>query len=131
VQKTTSWTEVNNVPLALANQVWRAVTSSFQIEIRSYVEKVKEKAEDAQSEIELAKAQADHHEQEQQAKERREASDYRQQLSMWATKYSAAMKDMQYLRNKHAKGQLAIVRCCRISNLPSFQTRSEASLSMS
>jgi hypothetical protein len=26
---------------------------------------------------------------------------------------------------------LAIVRCCRISNLPSFQTRSEASLSMS
>ncbi|KAF5972509.1 heterokaryon incompatibility protein het-E-1 [Fusarium coicis] len=87
----------------LASQVWRAVTSSFQTEIRSYVEKVKEKAEDAQSEIELAKAQADHHEQEQQAKERREASDYRQQLSMWATKYSAAMKDMQHLKNKHAK----------------------------
>ncbi|KAF5707436.1 heterokaryon incompatibility protein het-E-1 [Fusarium mundagurra] len=85
------------------NQVWRAVTCSFQTEIRSYVEKVKEKAENAQSEIELAKAQADHLEQQQQAKERREASEYRQKLSMWATKYSAAMKDIQHLKNKHAK----------------------------
>ncbi|KAF5643461.1 heterokaryon incompatibility protein het-E-1 [Fusarium tjaetaba] len=87
----------------LANQVWRAVTSSFQTEIRSSVEKVKEKAENAQSEIELAKAQADHHEQQQQTKERREASEYRGKLSMWATKYSAAMKDIQHLKNKHAK----------------------------
>ncbi|PNP74360.1 hypothetical protein FNYG_12409 [Fusarium nygamai] len=47
------------------NQVWRAITCSFQAEIRSYVEKVKERAENAQSEIELAKAQADHHEQQQ------------------------------------------------------------------
>ncbi|KAF5602530.1 hypothetical protein FPCIR_1871 [Fusarium pseudocircinatum] len=87
----------------LANQLWKAITGSFQTEIRTYVENVKAKAENAQCEIELAKAQADHQEQQQQTKERQSASDYRQQLSAWATRYSAAMKDLQDLKEKHAK----------------------------
>ncbi|EXK27547.1 hypothetical protein FOMG_15790 [Fusarium oxysporum f. sp. melonis 26406] len=87
----------------LTNQVWRAITCSFQTEIRSHVENVKTKAENAQSEIELAKAQADCHEQQQQTEERQKASDYRQQLSTWATKYSAAMKDLQDLKEKHGR----------------------------
>ncbi|KAF5560434.1 heterokaryon incompatibility protein het-E-1, partial [Fusarium phyllophilum] len=88
---------------ALANQVWKAITGSFQTEIRTYVEDVKAKAEDAQCEIELAKAQADYQEQQQQTKERQNASDYRRQLSAWATKYSAAMKDLQDLKEQHSK----------------------------
>ncbi|KAG5752155.1 hypothetical protein H9Q70_005209 [Fusarium xylarioides] len=87
----------------LANQVWKAITGSFQTEIRTYVENVKAKAENAQCEIELAKAQADYEEQQQQTKERQNASDYRQQLSAWATKYSAAMKDLQDLKEQHSK----------------------------
>ncbi|KAJ4051032.1 hypothetical protein NW756_003822 [Fusarium oxysporum] len=88
---------------ALTGQVWRAITCSFQTEIRSHVENVKTKAENAQSEIELAKAQADCHEQRQQTVERQKASDYRQQLSTWATKYSAAMKDLQDIKEKHGR----------------------------
>ncbi|EXA35677.1 hypothetical protein FOVG_12834 [Fusarium oxysporum f. sp. pisi HDV247] len=87
----------------LTGQVWRAITCSFQTEIRSHVENVKTKAENAQSEIELAKAQADCHEQRQQTVERQKASDYRQQLSTWATKYSAAMKDLQDIKEKHGR----------------------------
>ncbi|KAK7577767.1 hypothetical protein V3481_016308 [Fusarium oxysporum f. sp. vasinfectum] len=88
---------------ALTGQVWRAITCSFQTEIRNHVENVKTKAKNAQSEIELAKAQADCHEQQQQTEERQKASDYRQQLSTWATKYSAAMKDLQDLKEKHGR----------------------------
>ncbi|KAF5243563.1 hypothetical protein FANTH_8142 [Fusarium anthophilum] len=88
---------------ALANQVWKAITGSFQTEIKTYVENVKTKAENAKCEIELAKAQSDYEEQQQQTKERQNASDYRQQLSAWATKYSAAMKDLQDLKEKHCK----------------------------
>ncbi|ENH75580.1 hypothetical protein FOC1_g10005554 [Fusarium oxysporum f. sp. cubense race 1] len=87
----------------LTGQVWRAITCLFQTEIRSHVENVKTKAENAQSEIELAKAQADCHEQRQQTLERQKASDYRQQLSTWATKYSAAMKDLQDIKEKHGR----------------------------
>ncbi|KAK2674239.1 hypothetical protein RAB80_009223 [Fusarium oxysporum f. sp. vasinfectum] len=87
----------------LTGQVWRAITCSFQTEIRNHVENVKTKAKNAQSEIELAKAQADCHEQQQQTEERQKASDYRQQLSTWATKYSAAMKDLQDLKEKHGR----------------------------
>ncbi|KAF5566592.1 hypothetical protein FNAPI_1052 [Fusarium napiforme] len=81
---------------ALTSQVWRAIRCSFQTEIRSYVESVKTKAENAQREIELAKAQADCHEQRQQG-------EHRQQLSTWVTKYSAAMKDLQDLKEKHSR----------------------------
>ncbi|KAF4441383.1 hypothetical protein FACUT_2691 [Fusarium acutatum] len=88
---------------ALTSQVWRAIRCSFQTEIRSYVESVKAKAENAQREIELAKAQADCHEQRQQNEERQKASQYRQQLSTWVTKYSAAMKDLQDLKEKHGR----------------------------
>ncbi|KAF5620228.1 heterokaryon incompatibility protein het-E-1 [Fusarium sp. NRRL 52700] len=88
---------------SLANQVWKAITGSFQTDIKNYVEDVKVKAENAQCEIELAKAQADYQEQQHQTKERQNASDYRRQLSAWATKYSAAMKDLQDLKEKHCK----------------------------
>ncbi|SCV48309.1 uncharacterized protein FFB14_10312 [Fusarium fujikuroi] len=88
---------------AFTTQVWRAITCSFQTEIRSYVENVKTKAENAQKEVELAKAQADFHEQRQQTEERQKASGHRQQLSAWATEHSTAMKDLQDLKEKHGR----------------------------
>ncbi|QGI70367.1 hypothetical protein CEK26_002700 [Fusarium fujikuroi] len=88
---------------AFTTQVWRAITCSFQTEIRSYVENVKTKAENAQNEVELAKAQADFHEQRQQTEERQKASGHRQQLSAWATEHSTAMKDLQDLKEKHGR----------------------------
>lgn len=90
---------------AFTTQVWRAITCSFQTEIRSYVENVKTKAENAQKEVELAKAQADFHEQRQQTEERQKASGNRQQLSAWVTEHSAAMKDLQDLKEKRGRGR--------------------------
>ncbi|KAF5964990.1 vegetative incompatibility protein het-E-1 [Fusarium bulbicola] len=107
---------------ALVNQFWKAITGSFQTELKTYVDNVKAKAEDAQCEIELAKAQADYQEQQQQTKERQNASDYRQQLSAWATKYSAAMKDLQDLKEKHCKDKKKVKLINELTSYNSMPT---------
>ncbi|KAF5558973.1 heterokaryon incompatibility protein het-E-1 [Fusarium mexicanum] len=106
----------------LANQVWKAITGSFQTEIKTYVENVKTKAENAKCEVELAKAQSDYEEQQQQTKERQNASDYRQQLSAWATKYSAAMKDLQDLKEKHCKDKKRVKLINELTSYSSMPT---------
>ncbi|KAF4445749.1 hypothetical protein F53441_10498 [Fusarium austroafricanum] len=58
-------------------QAAKALTTSFQSEMRQYIDAIKAKADDVQRDIELAKAKSDHHEQKLQAKERAEASDNR------------------------------------------------------
>ncbi|KAG8668085.1 hypothetical protein FPOAC1_007451 [Fusarium poae] len=58
-------------------QIAKAFTSSFQSEMRPYIDTVKVKAEDVQRDIELVKAKTDRHEQEMQNKEREEASENR------------------------------------------------------
>ncbi|CAF3540579.1 unnamed protein product [Fusarium graminearum] len=55
-------------------QIVKAFTSSFQSEMRQYVDAVKTKAENVQRDIELVKAKTDRHEQKMQEKERQEAS---------------------------------------------------------
>ncbi|KAF4343584.1 heterokaryon incompatibility protein het-E-1 [Fusarium beomiforme] len=90
---------------SMRNQIWNAITHSFQTEIQSYVEAVKTKAENAQREVELAKAQTDYQEQQQQTKERQKASEYREKFSAWTVKYGAAIKDLQDLKEKQARDQ--------------------------
>ncbi|KAM0295997.1 hypothetical protein ACHAPM_010499 [Fusarium culmorum] len=51
-------------------QIAKAFISSFQSEMRQYVEAVKTKADDVQHDIELVKAKTDRHEQKMQEKER-------------------------------------------------------------
>ncbi|UZP43279.1 hypothetical protein NXS19_011095 [Fusarium pseudograminearum] len=58
-------------------QIAKAFTSSFQSEMRQYVDAVKTKADDVQRDIELVKAKTDRHEQKMQEKEREEASENR------------------------------------------------------
>ncbi|CAG1999994.1 unnamed protein product [Fusarium graminearum] len=55
-------------------QIAKAFTSSFQSEMRQYVDAVKVKAENVQRDIELVKAKTDRHEQKMQEKEREEAA---------------------------------------------------------
>ncbi|KAI6765074.1 hypothetical protein HG531_012173 [Fusarium graminearum] len=55
-------------------QITKAFTSSFQSEMRQYVDAVKVKAENVQRDIELVKAKTDRHEQKMQEREREEAA---------------------------------------------------------
>ncbi|RYC79361.1 hypothetical protein BFJ63_vAg17756 [Fusarium oxysporum f. sp. narcissi] len=61
-------------------QALKALTNSFQSEIRTYVDDIKSKAEDVAQEIQLAKAKSDYHEQQLQGKERTEAASSRKQF---------------------------------------------------
>ncbi|KAF5245908.1 hypothetical protein FAUST_1495 [Fusarium austroamericanum] len=58
-------------------QIAKAFTSSFQSEMRQYVDAVKTKADNVQRDIELVKAKTDRHEQKMQEKEREEAASNR------------------------------------------------------
>ncbi|KAF4340446.1 hypothetical protein FBEOM_5631 [Fusarium beomiforme] len=69
-----------SVILCFKKQALKALTNSFQSEIRTYVDDIKSKAEDVAQEIQLAKAKSDHHEQKLQGEERREAASSRKQF---------------------------------------------------
>ncbi|KAF9772357.1 hypothetical protein IL306_009935 [Fusarium sp. DS 682] len=61
----------------MVKQVAKALTMSFQSEMRQYIDTVKAKADDVQRDIELVKAKADVNEQRLQTKERAEAAESR------------------------------------------------------
>ncbi|KAF5647479.1 hypothetical protein F52700_1339 [Fusarium sp. NRRL 52700] len=66
------------------NQILKAITQSFQSELRSYVEDIRAKAEEVQGDIQLVKAQCDREEQQLQMTERKEATDHRKRFRAWA-----------------------------------------------
>ncbi|KAF4497980.1 hypothetical protein FAGAP_5839 [Fusarium agapanthi] len=68
----------------LKNQILKAITQSFQSELRSYVEDIRAKAEEVQGDIQLVKAQCDREEQQLQTTERKEATDHRKRFKAWA-----------------------------------------------
>ncbi|KAI0025623.1 hypothetical protein F4780DRAFT_216246 [Xylariomycetidae sp. FL0641] len=67
--------EVNTPPGR--DQLWTAVTSSFQTDIEHHVNGIRHHAQEVNRAIGLAKAQSDKHEQELQATERKKASKHR------------------------------------------------------
>ncbi|KAF4336873.1 hypothetical protein FBEOM_9253 [Fusarium beomiforme] len=67
----------------LKNQFLKAITQSFQSELRTYVENIRSTAEEVQEDIQLVKTQCDRQEQKSQALERQEASDHRKWLKSW------------------------------------------------
>lgn len=91
--------------MVVKSQLLRAITQSFQTEVRTYVEDIREKAEYVQRDIELVKARFDREEQKLQNKERKEASDYRKHLMAWTSKYTAEMNLFQARKSKNATEQ--------------------------
>ncbi|CZR42635.1 uncharacterized protein FPRO_09938 [Fusarium proliferatum ET1] len=82
----------------LKNQILKAITQSFQSELRSYVEDIRAKAEEVQGDIQLVKAQCDREEQQLQTTERKEATDHRKRFRAWA----AEMEIFQAQRRRDA-----------------------------
>ncbi|VZI10230.1 unnamed protein product [Fusarium fujikuroi] len=85
----------------LKNQLLKAITQSFQSELRSYVEDIRAKAEEVQGDIQLVKAQCDREEQQLQTTERKEATDHRKRFRAWA----AEMEIFQAQRRRDALEQ--------------------------
>ncbi|KAM0229826.1 hypothetical protein ACHAPO_009718 [Fusarium lateritium] len=81
-------------------QIAKALTSSFQSEMRPYIDAVKAKAEDVQRDIELVKAKTDRHEQKMQKKEREEASENR---SLVVSSLSKNWKQLSKVRKDFRK----------------------------
>ncbi|PTD06271.1 hypothetical protein FCULG_00011696 [Fusarium culmorum] len=85
-------------------QIAKAFISSFQSEMRQYVEAVKTKADDVQRNIELVKAKTDRHEQKMQEKEREEASENRKRKQRQAldalSTYNRYTTSLNSARNK-------------------------------
>ncbi|KPM39248.1 hypothetical protein AK830_g7313 [Neonectria ditissima] len=88
----------------LRSHAWKALTQSFQSEVRSFVDDIKAKAEAVGQEIQLAKAQADHTEQKCQAEERKEAATSRKQLSSWFSKSKAELVRIEEKEKKQTAG---------------------------
>ncbi|KLO83775.1 Uncharacterized protein LW93_559 [Fusarium fujikuroi] len=82
----------------LKNQLLKAITQSFQSELRSYVEDIRAKAEEVQGDIQLVKAQCDREEHQLQTTERKEATDHRKRFRAWA----AEMEIFQAQRRRDA-----------------------------
>ncbi|CEI70721.1 hypothetical protein FVEN_g795 [Fusarium venenatum] len=82
------------------SQIAKALTSSFQSEMRPYIDAVKEKAEDVQRDIELVKAKTDRHEQKVQKREREEASENR---SLVVSSLSKNWKQLSKVRKDFRK----------------------------
>ncbi|KAH7168411.1 hypothetical protein DER46DRAFT_552130 [Fusarium sp. MPI-SDFR-AT-0072] len=85
----------------LKNQLLKAITQSFQSEIRNYVDDIRAKAEEVQGDIQLVKAQCDREEQQLQMTERQEATDHRKRFMAWA----AEMEVFQAQRRRNALEQ--------------------------
>lgn len=82
------------------NQILKAITQSFQSELRTYVEDIRAKAEEVQGDIQLVKAQCDREEQQLQTTERKEATDHRKRFRAWA----AEVEIFQAQRRREALG---------------------------
>ncbi|KAM0226491.1 hypothetical protein ACHAQD_000413 [Fusarium lateritium] len=90
----------------LKSKLLKALTNSFQTEIRSYVEDIRAKAENVQAEIGLTKARYDREEQELQTKERQDATDYRKRLLAWTSRSNNEMEALQAQRMRNAAEQI-------------------------
>ncbi|KAF4440832.1 hypothetical protein FACUT_3150 [Fusarium acutatum] len=82
----------------LKSQLLKAITQSFQSEMRNYVDDIRVKAEEVQGDIQLVKAQCDREEQQLQTTERKEATDHRKRFKAWA----AEMEIFQAQRRRDA-----------------------------
>ncbi|KAG5773051.1 hypothetical protein H9Q73_012286 [Fusarium xylarioides] len=85
----------------LKNHILKAITQSFQSELRSYVEDIRAKAEEVHGDIQLVKARCDREEQQLQTTERKEATDHRKRFRAWA----AEMEVFQAQRRRDALEQ--------------------------
>ncbi|KAG5664903.1 hypothetical protein KAF25_008637 [Fusarium avenaceum] len=90
---------------SLTSKLLKALTKSFQTELRGYVENIRTKAEDVQAEISLTKAQYDREEQQLQTKERQDAANYRKRLLAWTSKSNNEMEELQAQRRRNAAEQ--------------------------
>ncbi|KAG5661908.1 hypothetical protein KAF25_004147 [Fusarium avenaceum] len=79
----------------LTSHIWKAMTQSFQAELKTYVGDIRSKAEHVQRDFELVKAQYDREEQQLQTRERQAASDHRRNLFAWTSKATAEMRMFQ------------------------------------
>ncbi|KAF4435897.1 hypothetical protein F53441_13405 [Fusarium austroafricanum] len=89
----------------MKTQIIKAITQSFQSELRSYVDDIRAKAEGVQGDIQLAKAQCDREEQQLQSVERQEATDHRSSLLAWTSKFSADMQTLEAQRKQNTAEQ--------------------------
>ncbi|RBR11157.1 hypothetical protein FVER53590_01723 [Fusarium verticillioides] len=89
----------------LKNQLVKAITQSFQSELRGYVEDIRAKAEEVQGDIQLAKAQCDRLEQQFQTTERQDASNHRKRLMAWTSKATGEMEALQAQRRRNESEQ--------------------------
>jgi len=90
--------------VVVKNQLLKAITQSFQSELRSYVEDIRANAEEVQGDIQLVKAQCDREEQQLQTIERKEASNHLKRLMAWTSKSTADMEALQAHRMRNASG---------------------------
>ncbi|KIL92173.1 hypothetical protein FAVG1_04580 [Fusarium avenaceum] len=102
VVKRSSWQLDNPV---VTSKLLKALTNSFQTELRGYVENIRTKAEDVQAEISLTKAQYDREEQQLQTKERQDSATYRKRLLAWTSKSNNEMEELQAQGRKNAAEQ--------------------------
>ncbi|PCD32692.1 hypothetical protein AU210_008935 [Fusarium oxysporum f. sp. radicis-cucumerinum] len=89
----------------LKNQLLKAITQSFQSELRSYVEDIRAKAEEVQGDIQLVKAQCDREEQRHQNTERQEATNHRKRMLAWTSKSTTEMEALHVQRRRNASEQ--------------------------
>ncbi|KAF9768249.1 hypothetical protein IL306_014477 [Fusarium sp. DS 682] len=85
-------------------QILKAITQSFQSEIRNYVENIRAKAEEVKGDIELAKAQCDRDEQQLQTLERQEATNHRKRLLAWTSKSTTEIEVLKAQRRRNELG---------------------------
>ncbi|RKL44968.1 hypothetical protein BFJ72_g3618 [Fusarium proliferatum] len=97
----------------LRNQILKAITQSFQSELRRYVEDIRAKAEEVQGDIHLAKAQCDREEQQLQTTERKEATDHRKRFRAWAA-------EMEIFQGQRRRDALEHKRRRLLEDLSSF-----------
>ncbi|KAH7227560.1 hypothetical protein BKA60DRAFT_123301 [Fusarium oxysporum] len=89
----------------LKNQLLKAITQSFQSELRSYVEDIRAKAEEVQGDIHLVKAQCDREEQQHQNTERQEATNHRKRMLAWTSKSTIEIEALHVQRRRNASEQ--------------------------
>ncbi|QPC80359.1 hypothetical protein HYE68_011111 [Fusarium pseudograminearum] len=102
-------------------QIAKAFTSSFQSEMRQYVEAVKTKADDVQRDIELVKAKTDRHEQKMQEKEREEASENRSLVVASLSKNWNQSSIIEFINNKQSPSEVVSFFFSRFDDSESLQ----------
>lgn len=90
-------------------QIAKAFTSSFQSEMRQYVDAVKVTVENVQRDIELVKAKTDRHEQKMQEREREEAATNRSLVVASLSKNWNQLSKFRKDARKESNGQLQLL----------------------